>query len=131
MIAKLLMLHFVADFLLQPREMGQKKSSEFKWLAGHLAIQFAIFAPFTSISFAAMNCVFHGVIDWFIWRGYKALVYKRIHTDDQGFKSHSLLSNEGEWRFWLDKVFYDTIGFDQLLHGLTLVFLATYMAWSL
>lgn len=142
MIEKLLLLHFIADFLCQPREMGTKKSSSLWWLSGHLAIQFVFFAPFTSIKFALANCAVHGVIDWFIWRGYKWSVAKRLYDDEgfpwvqgesQGFPHHSLMSDPDhsfippkppEWRFWLDHWFYATIGFDQMLHGLTLVILA-------
>lgn len=38
-----LVLHFIADFLLQSREMGKKKSSEWRWLLKHLGIQFGVF----------------------------------------------------------------------------------------
>ena len=124
LIAKLLVLHFIADFVLQPREMGAKKSSDLRWLGAHLAIQFAIFAPFTSILFAFANCAIHGVIDWFIWRGYKWSVYKRLYDTGNGKMGHSLMSDQGEWRFWMDHLFFTTIGLDQLLHALTLIFLA-------
>jgi len=135
-VAKLLILHFIADFLLQPREMGAKKSSDWRWLAAHLAIQFIVFAPFTSILFSLANCLIHGVIDGTLWNGYKWLVGKRIYDQDgnpwvpgvsQGKPHHSLFSDSGEWRFWLDHWFFATIGLDQLLHGLTLVFLAEVM----
>jgi hypothetical protein len=127
MIAKLLVLHFIADFLLQPREMGVKKSSDIRWLGGHLAIQFLIFFPFTSVWFALANCTVHGVIDWYIWRGYKWSVHKRLYDAGNGKLTHSLMSDQGEWRFWMDDLFFKTIGFDQLLHGLTLVILAGYL----
>lgn len=136
MIVKLLVLHFIADFVLQPREMGVKKSSDLRWLGGHLAIQFLIFAPLTSILFALANCAIHGVIDWFIWRGYKWTVVKCIYKDSEGRDCHSLISDTdysfvpprlGEWRFWLDHLFYITIGLDQMLHGITLVLLAGWM----
>lgn len=136
MVAKLLILHFIADFLLQPREMGAKKSSDWRWLAAHLAIQFVVFAPFTSVWFALANCAIHGVIDATLWNGYKWLVSKRIYDqngdpwvpgESQGKPHHSLMSDQGEWRFWLDGMFFDTIGFDQLLHGLTLVYLSGWM----
>ena len=40
----LLVLHFVADFLLQSREMGKNKSSKFSVLLAHLAIQYFVIA---------------------------------------------------------------------------------------
>lgn len=128
-IAKLLLLHFVADFILQPREMGKKKSSDVRWLLGHLAIQFVIFLPFTSLLFALANCAIHGVIDWFLWRGYKWFVIKRLydHGPDGNNDPDHPLWVKGEWQFWNDHWFFTTIGFDQLLHGLTLVFLAGYL----
>jgi len=107
--------------------MGAKKSSDWRWLAAHLAIQFIVFAPFTSVLFALANCAVHGVIDGTLWNLYKWSVKKRIYKDSSGRDCHSLISDQGEWRFWLDHLFYTTIGFDQLLHGLTLVILAGYL----
>lgn len=136
MIAKLLILHFIADFVLQTRDMGTKKSSEWRWLLAHLAVQFVIFAPFTSVLFALANCAVHGVIDVSLWNIYKWTVKKRIHIDEHGNQCHSLLTDrdtnfippkEPQWRFWEDSMFFMTIGFDQLLHGLTLVILAEWM----
>lgn len=65
-----LIVHFIADFLLQSREMGKRKSSESKYLLAHLAIQFACFALF-GLKFAFYNALVHGIIDWNIWRIYK------------------------------------------------------------
>lgn len=81
-----MVIHFIADFLMQSREMGQKKSSEFHWLFMHLAIQHGMFAiclaPFvglkSAVIFATCNAVIHGVIDWNIWRLYKLSVAKRL-----------------------------------------------------
>lgn len=137
MFALLMVLHYVADFLLQPREMGKKKSSEPKWLAGHLLIQFLCFLPFTGWKFALANCVVHGVIDWNIWRGYKLLAAYRImnkvdplglirkqYTVEEAMKEHPAVKEEVlNWKFYEDHWFYATIGLDQLLHMLTLYFL--------
>src|SRR5579872_3340422 len=50
MLIWLMVLHFVADFILQSREMGQKKSSEISWLLKHLLIQFGVmFAGITPV----------------------------------------------------------------------------------
>ena len=123
----LYILHFIADFILQSREMGQKKSTEFKWLAKHLGIQFIIFFigliffdPIYAFIFATINSFFHGIIDWNIWKFYKLSVYYRIKKDPE----HNLLpENKSElekWQYWKDHLFYTTIGFDQMLHMITL-----------
>jgi hypothetical protein len=125
-IAYLLVVHFVADFLLQPREMATQKSVNPKWLYGHLAIQCAMFGialgPFygdKALLFAFCNSLVHGLIDWNIWRLYKLSVVKRYPelnwSDPEQAK---------QWDFWNDSWFFHTIGLDQMLHGLTLVLLA-------
>lgn len=129
LLAYMLCIHFVADFLLQTREMGKQKSYVFKMLLAHVGIQFAMFAilllPFlgwNSFIFAFCNALIHGVIDWHIWRGYKWITVKRLEgvepLDDPRFDMPS-----GEFKFWEDHLFFTTIGLDQLLHGLTLVLL--------
>lgn len=150
-LAYLFLLHFIADFILQSREMGKKKSTEAIWLLRHLLIQWIIFAvglsfvigPVSAILFATGNAVIHGVIDWNIWRLYKYSVAYRMlkNPDDVVFNSataHDMAHfalEEGEkhvfvqlaassWQYWEDHWFYTTIGLDQLLHALTLIFLA-------
>lgn len=129
MIGLLLAIHFIADFLLQSREMGKKKSTDPSWLIKHLGIQFLAFLLFlapilelNAIWFAFLNAVIHGIIDWNIWRLYKIHAYRSIADNP----NHPLLTgNPAEpWKYWEDHWFYATIGFDQLLHGLTLVALA-------
>lgn len=134
----LLSVHFVADFLLQPREMGKKKSSEPKWLAAHLAIQFTCFLLF-GWKFALANALIHGIIDWNIWRLYKLSAHLRIKRDVEALAAISHVEGvtftEDDkrdsynvavkgWQFWEDHWFYATIGLDQLLHMSTLVVLA-------
>jgi hypothetical protein len=131
MIALLLMTHFVADFILQSREMGKKKSSEPEWLLKHLLIQYFAFFIVLSFTdghyfwFALLNTLIHGVIDWNIWNLYKLYAYKAIAKNPQ----HPLLTNNPAepWKYWEDHWFYTTIGFDQLLHMLTLVLLAGWL----
>ena len=140
LLAYMMVIHFVADFLLQSREMG-KKSIYFKVLLQHIGIQFAMFAllltPFLglkmAIVFALCNSAVHGVIDWYIWKGYKLMVFKRIYDDEgndyipgvsKSGPNHSLMSDSKEWRFWEDHWFFATIGLDQLLHTVTIIILA-------
>lgn len=154
MIAKLLILHFIADFILQSREMGSKKSSELKWLLKHLGIQAGIFALGSYLlipdapclgylSFIALNTLIHGLIDWNIWRGYKLIVKHKLIQDfiketnynesirkTKAFEvevQKMLEARAGSFKYWEDHLFYTTIGFDQLLHGLTLVILADWL----
>lgn len=121
MISLLLVTHFVADFLMQPRWMGKKKSEDPAILAAHCGIHLVMFMlcllPFygmwTAIVFAWFNALIHGAIDWYIWRLYKLTVRERFpDATPETFKPLE------------DPLFLHTIGFDQLLHGLTLVGLA-------
>jgi hypothetical protein len=107
-------------------------------LLQHLAIQFACFLLFlTPIIgfaeaglFALLNALVHGVIDWYIWRGYKWSVMYRLYDDEgNSYKpgvsktgpNHSLMSDSKVWKFWEDHWFFATIGLDQLLHTLTII----------
>jgi hypothetical protein len=160
-------LHFIADFLLQPRWMGTRKSSEFKVLLMHLGIQFGVMTSglllmsllwlfkdrevlayyHTTIMdsflkdlspvllFGILNTLIHGIIDWNIWKLYKFSAHIRISrfvrqkaTNPDGtisFSENQLYQDAVKnWKYWEDSVFYDTIGFDQLLHGLTILGLA-------
>jgi hypothetical protein len=158
----LMVLHFVADFILQPREMGKKKSSEPKWLFKHLSIQFGMFAVGTmpiillgyidhmsnalfaaehplsllviaacikAIMFSLINASIHGLIDWNIWKLYKLSAYYRIKREAKEINaSTEWIAEMGKnWQYWEDHWFYTTIGFDQLLHVSTLLFLAFYL----
>jgi hypothetical protein len=121
MIAYLLFLHFVSDFILQTRYMATNKSIRVSVLLEHLAIIGLTFviglSPLTGLlratAYTGINIVIHGLIDWNIWNVYKYWVGRRLGTKRlDGF------------RYWEDHLFYVTIGFDQLLHALTLVLFA-------
>lgn len=121
-------LHFLADFILQSREMGQKKSSEIHYLLGHVAIQWGVFFiglmqvmdPFVSYQIACVKAGIHGLIDWYIWRIYKYRVHMRLKAmfpDEERYQFQA-----DNFEYWKDKGFYSTIGFDQFLHHATIVF---------
>ena len=130
-------LHFVADFLLQSREMGQKKSSELKWLLAHVGIQFLVLflglwlllPRDIALLLSGANALIHGTIDWFIWKGYKKFVERRLYEegpDNNNNPAHNLWQN-GEWQYWKDSWFYTTIGFDQMLHVMTLILILSFV----
>lgn len=145
MLIYLFVLHFIADFLLQTREMGKKKSEHFEYLVLHLAIYSMTFviglvafhfinvaimlfhvhagAPMYSVVFLNSATIWflvtlitiHGVQDWFIWKGYKITVYLRDKK-----------ATPATWKYWEDSWFYSTIGLDQLLHFATIALLASW-----
>lgn len=121
-IILLFIAHFMADFVFQSREMGQKKSQYFKWLMGHLFIQYFVMLVFVlgvtggdwkiATLFSLSNALIHGIIDWYIWKLYKLHAIRIIKRDRIKVK---------DFKYWEDHVFYTTIGFDQLLHTVTIV----------
>ncbi len=129
--------HFIADFLLQSREMGKRKSTEFRVLMTHISIQlnvmYLVLWYFIELNLALhiafCNMAVHGVIDWYIWRGYKLGASYRIKKGIDKHLYETVELKEGPqliWKYWEDHWFYTTIGFDQLLHGLTLIILWSY-----
>ena len=127
LLVYLFALHFIADFLLQTRDMATKKSSDINVLAAHCGIQLLVICAgltlFTSASqafyMAFFNALIHGVIDWHIWKGYKLSVAKRF--PELNWKDPYQVS---VYKYWEDSWFYSTIGLDQLLHVSTLALLA-------
>lgn len=124
----LFILHFVADGLLQPRWMGRSKSEDFEVLLMHIAIIYAVITigmfflvPLKiALEVGAVNAFLHGMIDAMIWKLYKAITKFRLHGIGE-LTYHQKLEIIKCFKYWEDKLFYDTILFDQLLHGLTLI----------
>lgn len=125
LIIYLFVLHFLADFILQPREMGRRKSSDFGYLAVHVGIQIGVFLVglwivtgsfMFALIFAVLNGLIHGIVDAFIWKGYAASVWLRRKD-----RSMTVKELKVSWKYWDDHWFYVTIGLDQLLHMSTLV----------
>lgn len=125
----LLVSHVIFDFLLQSRTTAKNKSSNIKYLFGHLfTIMFGIMLTglfFKSMSqtnlflFALSNTIVHGIIDWNIWNLYKYSVVKRFPEVADG---------KIKFEYWEDSWFYNFIALDQLLHGLC--YLITYFLFK-
>lgn len=116
-----LILHFIADFILQSNEMAIKKSQEPLVLLKHCGIHLGVFfigfvllhGFIGAFLIALANATFHAVIDWNIWRTYKKWAAKT----NPNIKSAADVMNDEKARHW----FFVTIGFDQLLHGLSII----------
>lgn len=101
-IIMLLSIHFVSDFLLQSDSMAKNKSSCNKALGLHVlvySVPFLIVGPF----FAILNGIAHFITDYFTSRVSKKLWEKQ----------------EVHW-------FFAVIGFDQLIHYVTMFSLFYY-----
>lgn len=127
LLCSIFCFHFIGDFLFQSREMGKQKSKSLKVLFMHLFLVFTTiffglmnFCPFgVSLQkvflFSFFNIIVHGIIDWNIWRLYK----KRVHYRFPFATKEQLLA----FKYYDDPWFYRTIGFDQLLHTVTIIIL--------
>ena len=96
----LLVVHFVADFMLQSNWMAMGKSKQWgfnKNMATHIGIYTLCLAPFGWV-FACVNGLVHFIVDAFTSRA-TAYLWKREERH----------------------AFFVVIGFDQLLHTLTLL----------
>ena len=108
-VAMVMLLHWVADFILQTLKQSRNKSKSNKYLTAHVA-------TYTAILF--LMCFRLGLLNGSIW----ALVNGAAHwcTDWATSRMTSHLWTKGDVHN-----FFVVIGFDQMIHLLTL--LATYL----
>lgn len=103
-IVLIIILHFIADFLCQTRNMGNNKSSSNIVLAEHILTYSGVFlvasfiTPAFGIIFVLVNAFGHAITDWCSSR-----IGKWFHEQNQ--------------LYW----FYATLGLDQTIHMLTLI----------
>ena len=125
-LAILFGFHFIFDGLLQSREMARNKSTDMKVLLSHLVyiilgilLAGLFFTGLTreqTVTFAVINAILHGLIDWNIWNLYKYSVLKRFPD---------CVTGKIKFEYWEDSWFYHFILGDQLLHNLC--YLGTYL----
>lgn len=161
-LAYIFVLHFIADWALQSKEMSRNKSLKLKVLLQHASIHLGVFSIGlliitslkTALVFALVNAAVHALVDWYIWRGYKISVVLRAHilipiekwnewgvmqkpkrflslmtgystavkffnSTDLGQKIMTYLMTE--FKYWDDYIFGFMLGFDQMLHAVSLV----------
>jgi len=136
----ILISEYIGDFVLQSRKMALAKSTNFNVLMKHVvtvigtvfigaSVGFGILwqspmALVGSAAYAVIYGIIHGIQDWYIWKGYHSIVKERFRItksgdyDNKGIKSFMENKDYAE-----DKVFYDFIGLDRILHTITLILL--------
>lgn len=148
----ILIAEYVGDFLLQNREMALNKSKDITVLFAHLVQIFIMLCiglyiaiivwfqipAYVAILFSLSYCLIHGIQDWYIWKGYQRIVYHRFKNkvesakDKDGKYHHEYSHNQAIQYCELfkknkdyaeDKVYYDFIGLDRLLHIITIIIL--------
>ena len=137
-IISILIAEYVGDFLLQDRNMALNKSSKIEYLLLHifyisssLLIGFALLSVFylvnviTVLKFVFAYCLMHGMQDWLIWRMYSWLIRMRYSCLDS---NNNVFTDEEAVQLYIknreyaeDKLFYDIMGLDRLLHVITLI----------
>ena len=130
----LFLAHYIADFVLQSREMGQKKSKNYIFLFAHTWIIFGVIAlaglfvfdtSSIAIKFAFWNAVIHMIIDAISWNLYGYCVMGRkygfdtLSKEDFNFKEKSA-ELATKWEYWKDEWFMRTLGADQIAHIIVL-----------
>ena len=103
-ILLVLITHYVADFVLQTRWMGENKSKNMTAMLAHIFVYTAAISIF-GIKFAVINGILHLITD---------LISSKL--------SGRAYVNKNMGQFW------DVIGMDQLIHTLTLIL--TYVAFG-
>jgi fatty acid desaturase len=121
----ILFIHFVADFLFQSRQMGVKKSRNIYWLFAHVYV-YSIITFLGWIYFFNLNIkmsfelISLTVFSHFLTDYITSKLSSKFYLKSK--KSKSLKESKYfEWLFW------STIGFDQLIHAITLILTFKYI----
>jgi len=155
-IGYIFILHFIADWALQSKEMSKEKSNKVLVLLQHAGIHLVVFFfgtliilnPAQALMFSACNAAVHAIIDWYLWRTYKVSVFYRRHrlipkekyaewnmtpkemtlsdykemmkNQDLTQDTEEMAYLKTEFKYWDDYWFGFMLGFDQLLHAITI-----------
>lgn len=111
-IGMLLFGHFLADWVLQTRKMAENKSNSWFWLSMHVLMYTVAFTGCSLITFhntqtlTPLNGLWFGLIN--------GAIHFIVDAITSRFTSYFYTTNR-------KKAFWTTIGFDQLIHMLTII----------
>jgi len=144
---------YIGDFIFQSREVAVTKSNNILILLSHLmdignvlAFYFFSLLVLKIYSFSIVNIFlfiliylcFHGIQDWFIWKYFKFIKMKQLTNEVNDRILEIGLNRENTFKNMLkerintyynkkeyadDKLFYNIIGLDRILHIITLTIL--------
>lgn len=119
LVAQLLLVHFISDFLLQSDWMAQNKSKNTDILFIYCTVYGLPFLVFLNLHFVAFLILVHYIVD-FITSRITAPMFKKWY-DYQVIKIKGKLTAEQESDAPSLHYFFVVIGFDQWLHFVTLL----------
>jgi hypothetical protein len=116
--------------------MGKEKSKDFGWMLGHFLIVFLTFfaaglfvfrnhvlPPEPAVLLALLVALIHCMQDWFVWVLYRCHVKVQVVNRLSSYSSrHNVDYEIKQWKFLKDYWFFFTIGLDQYLHYILLIF---------
>ena len=104
----MLILHWIGDFLFQTRQMADNKSSSLYWLTSHVLWYCVAFTP-----------MFFIIGEGTAYIEFMVLLFSTHWITDLITSKITTLC----WKKQKIKLFFTVIGFDQLIHALTLLYL--------
>jgi len=118
----LILVHWVADFVLQSRKMGENKSHDNFWLTAHVIV-YSLATILLWIGFFVLTNV--PMTSETIWKSYIVIFITHWITDYTTSKITSKFANDKRWYG-----FFTTIGLDQVLHYAQLFMVYNYLILS-
>lgn len=115
-----LFAHYISDFWLQSKNMAEKKSTNIYWLLTHCIVYgiglFLILFFGNTLSFINVN----GYIELIVFSVLNVIIH--FFVDYVTSRITSKLYNKKKYR-----MFFNVIGFDQLIHTMTLLISFNYI----
>lgn len=123
LVTGLLVVHFIADFLLQSNWMALGKSKSWLPLLSHVGVYSICFVPF-GLLFALLTFIFHLTTDYWTSRLTSRLWFLTfVRREPCNTEQWCHLDMDDSKRHW----FFVAIGFDQLIHGVSLLWTAYWL----
>ena len=110
----IILIHWISDFVLQPRIMGENKSKSFAWLGLHCLV-------YTFVTIIGWGLFVDFTIQTLYTSAY--LIYSTHYLTD--YISSNMTTSLAKKKRWY--LFFTTIGFDQVLHYTQLFLIYNYI----